>query len=177
MTISRACAGPPTHATRLAPSACESSVVGASPSGGTRPLASEIDRRAAPEPGRLEAGDHLVEPARRDAEEHVVRARQPGAHRLDPQLAREHDPGQVLAVLAVALEPLALLGRARLERRPEPAAGEQHGDAVPNDPAPITTARRDPGCGEREMGPRRHRVMMPRQGASGGRHDDRGGRT
>ena len=93
-----------------------------------QPLGERDHRRLAPEAGRLEAGDHLVEPARRHAEEHVVGARQARRHRLDPQLARQLDSGQVLAVLAVGLEPLGLLGRARLERRPEPAAREQHRD-------------------------------------------------
>ena len=52
VTISRACAGPPTHATRLAPSAFESSVVGARPSGGTSPLASETTGVRRPSPAR-----------------------------------------------------------------------------------------------------------------------------
>ncbi len=40
-TISRACAGPPTHATRSGPKACSSTAAGGSPSGGTSPFASE----------------------------------------------------------------------------------------------------------------------------------------
>ena len=40
-TISSACAGPPTHATRSGPNTASSSAVGVEPSGGTSPLASE----------------------------------------------------------------------------------------------------------------------------------------
>ena len=75
VTISRACAGPPMQATRSAPKRARSSTVGAMPSGGTRPLASETTGGAARRPA-AEARDHLVEPARGHAEEHVVRARE-----------------------------------------------------------------------------------------------------
>ena len=53
---------------------------------------------------------------------------EPGADVLDAQLARQLDAGQVVVVLAVLAQLARLLGRARLQRRPQPAAREQHRD-------------------------------------------------
>ena len=102
--------------------------VGDSPSGGTRPLASEITGVRDGQAGGVEVADHLGQPARGHAEEDVVGAREAGGHRLDAQLARELDLGQVGLVLAVGLQARGLLGRAGLQRRAEAAAGEQDGD-------------------------------------------------
>ena len=86
-------------------------------------------RRAAAEPGGLEAADDLLQPARGHAEEHVVRAREARAETGSiAQLARQLDARQVGLVLAVGLEPRGLLGRARLQRRAEAAARQQDRD-------------------------------------------------
>ena len=50
LTISRACDGPPTQATRASPKRSRSSTVGAVPSGGVRPLASEMTAVRLPSP-------------------------------------------------------------------------------------------------------------------------------
>jgi hypothetical protein len=50
LTISRAWAGPPMHATRASPKRSRSRTVGATPLGGVRPFASEITALRAPSP-------------------------------------------------------------------------------------------------------------------------------
>ena len=125
-----------------------SSAVGAAPSGGTSPLASEITGVRRGRPARLEPGDHLVEAARGDAEEDVVRAGEPGADRLDAQLARQRDAGQVGACSRGRPRSRAACSGVRawsVVRKPPRASSTA--TAVPNEPAPSTTARREPGVG------------------------------
>ena len=87
-------------------------------------------------PASLERRDHLAQPARGHGQEHVVGARHPGGGRLDPQLRRQLDAGQVHAVLALRLQPRRLLGGARLQRRAQPAPRQQHGQRRPERPRP-----------------------------------------
>ena len=142
VTISRACAGPPTQATRRRRALGEQHGR-RDPAGGTSPLASEIDRRAGAQPARRQPGDHLFQAARGDAEEHEVRAAG-RRDRLDAQLAWQLDAGQVLAVLAL-LEPLACSAVRVCSVVRKPPRASSTATAVPNEPAPITTARREPG--------------------------------
>ena len=160
VTISRAWAGPPMQPTRSSPQAWFSRAVGDRPSGGDQALGQRDHRRAGGQAGRVEVADHLGEAARGHAEEDVVRAGQAGGHRLDAQLARELDLGQVGLVLAVGLEAGGLLGRAGLQRRAEAAAGEQDGDRG------AEGARADDGRaaltgGQGQLGPRRHCANLP----------------
>ena len=103
------------------------------------------------------------EPARRHAEEDVVRAREAGGHRLHAQLARELDLGQVGLVLAVGLEPLGLLGRARLQRGAKAAAGEQDGHGGPERAGAEHDGAARAGRGQGQLGPRWHRGTLPRR--------------
>src|SRR3954451_21547900 len=104
VTISRAWAGPPRHATRSTPKARLSSVVGASPSGGTRPLAIEITGVRAGSPVACRLPITCESPREGTPRKDVVGTREPGRRRLHAQLARKDHVGQVAAVLAVVLE-------------------------------------------------------------------------
>ncbi len=64
--------------------------------------------------------------ARGHRQEDVVRARDARRGRLDAQRARQLDAGQVALVLALLLDHLRLLVGARLQRRAQAAAREQH---------------------------------------------------
>ena len=127
--------------------------MGAAPSGGTRPLASEIDRRARRQPGGLELADHLGEPARRDAEEDVVgprRARRDWARRAARAAARRRPgtPGSRGRPPAAA----ACSGVRACSVVRKPPRASSTATAVPNEPAPSTTARREPGVGSENCG-------------------------
>ena len=91
-------------------------------------------RRARAETRLGQPGDDLVEPARGDAEEHIVGAGQPRGDRLDPQLSRKRDLGQVLGVRSLLGHPFGLLGRAGLERRAHPPSRQQHRHRRPERP-------------------------------------------
>ena len=155
-TISCACAGPPTQATRAAPKLALSTTVGGRPSGGDEPLGDRHDGGARAEAGRAERGDHLAEAARGHREEHVVGALDARRGRLDAQLRGQLDARQVDAVLALARRASPPARRVRVcsvVRRPPRASSTA--SAVPNEPAPMTVARRAPGVGsERARGAR-----------------------
>ena len=130
VTISWACAGPPMHATRSAPKRARSTIVGAMPSGGTSPLASETIaarsaqpgvRRARRSPRRARATGRRGTRSRR--------ARAPAASGLDraARAAARRRGGRRVFSRSRA-QRLGLLGGARLQRRAQPAAGEQHRD-------------------------------------------------
>ena len=140
----------------MAPRLAVSSTVGAIPCGGTSPLASEITgvRRSSPRSERPAMTS--AERDRGHAEEDVVGAAEAVVGGLDAQLARERDAGQVVAVLAVGLEPLALLARARLQRGAEAAAGEQHRDRGPERSGAHDDGSPRARGGQREMGAGRH---------------------
>ena len=96
------------------------------PGGRHEPLRDRDDGGARAEPGRDERVGRLGERLRRHGQEHVVGARGARRGRLDAQLDGELDPRQVGGVLARALERGGLLGGPGLQRRPQPAARQQH---------------------------------------------------
>ena len=152
LTISRACAGPPTQATRASPKRSRSSTVGAVPSGGVSPLASEMTEVRGAQAGLLQAADRGAEAVGRHAEEDVVRAPEPGVDALHAQLARELDARQVDEVLAILLQPPGLLAGARLQRRAQPAARQQHGDRGPERARADDDRAPGDGRGQRQAG-------------------------
>ena len=142
------------------------------PSGGTRPLASETTaarggrgRRAA------SAGDHLVEPPRGHAEEHESARARPAPVGSMRSSRGQLDAGQVDAFSRSARRRSRLLGGARLQRRAQAAAREQHGDrraeraGADDDGAPGGRARGDCGRGARAS------PQVPAAAAGGDRHD------
>ena len=88
--------------------------------------------------------DRGGEPVRGDREEHVVGALDAVRDRLDAQRRRQLDARQILRSCG-APRASGLRLRACLEGRAHRRTGKQDRDAVPNDPAPITIARRVPG--------------------------------
>ena len=105
------------------------------PSGGTSPLASETI--AAPRGrARRSAGPRSPRPGR--ATGRRGRRSRRGRSRPPTDSIRSSrgssTPGRYTWFSRSAFEPLGLLGRARLQRRPEPAAREQHRDRRPERP-------------------------------------------
>ena len=147
-TISRACAGPPTHAMRSAPNARSSATVGGVPSGGTRPLASETTPARVGHAQLADLLERLPHPLRGHGEEHEVGALElvaAGAERPHLEALRERDPGQVVRVLArgrPARSACSAVRQSSVVRTP--ARSSRSATAVPNEPAPTTLARR--GC-------------------------------
>ena len=115
-----------------------------------------------PSPAASRPCDDLLQPARGHAEEHVVRAREALGGGLDPQVARQLDARQVGLVLAVGLEPPALLARARLQRRAEAAARQQDRDGGPERARADHDGAPAPGGRERQMRAWRHSLPVPR---------------
>ena len=149
-TISCACAGPPTQATRSAPKRSPRTIVGGRPCGGTRPLATDTTAVRRAEARLRERGDHLAEAARGHRQEDVVGARDARRGRLDAQRRRQLHARQVAAVLALGLHQRAPARRVRVcSVVRSPPRTSSTASAVPNEPAPMTVARRDPGVGQR----------------------------
>ena len=67
-----------------------------------------------------------------------------GAQRVDPQVARQLDAGEVALVVARAYELLACSGVRVSSVVRRPARSSRRATAVPNEPAPTTVTRR--GC-------------------------------
>ena len=152
-TISRACAGPPTTATRPSPSRSPSRTLGARPSGGTRPLAS--DTTAAPRGRPASISPAMTSSRPRDGTPRKTKSARPRpASTLSMRSSRgSSTPGRYSA-----------FSRSSCRRRDcsavrawsvvrSPPRASRTATAVPNDPAPTTTARR-PGVGRYSEGRR-----------------------
>ena len=132
-TISRACAGPPTQATRSAPNTASSATVGGVPSGGTSPFASET----MPARARDARGAQLLRAPRRaraTARRAKIRSARGelvvgGAERAHLQLARQLDARAGSArSRASSSSSRGLLRGAAEQRGAHAGALEQHGD-------------------------------------------------
>ena len=126
---------------------------GRQPVGRDEALGHRDHRRARRQPGGLEVADHLREPARGDAEEDVVGAREPGRHRLHAQLAREASRRAGRPRFwrsSSSCEACSAVRVCSVVRKPPRAS--RTATAVPNEPAPSTTARRPPGDGRFSCG-------------------------
>ena len=129
-TISRACAGPPTQATRSLPNAASSATVGGVPSGRHEALRQRHDPGARPtRPSRPSSAMRLGDALRGHREEDEVGAAElvaVGAERVHPQVARQLDAREVALVAARRAELRRLLGGAAQQRGAQPGALEQH---------------------------------------------------
>ena len=109
-------------------------------------LGERDDRRARVQAARGQRGDDLVQAARGDAEEHEVELRQAGARGLDPQVGRQPRRPGGSARFSPSARRRSACSSVRVcsvVRRPPRAS--RTATAVPNEPAPTTTARRAPG--------------------------------
>ncbi len=147
-TISRACAGPPTHATRCGPKARSSATVGGSALRRHQALGQRDDPgarptrpgRSAPRAPRRRPFDGTARKTRSVRRELVV-AR---AERAHVQLARELDARQVALVVRVRPSSSACSSVRHSSVVRRPARSSRTATAVPKEPAPTTVARR--GC-------------------------------
>jgi hypothetical protein len=144
-TISCACAGPPMHATRAAPKRARSSAVGGVPSGGTSPFASETTAARRVRPAC--SNPAITSPTPSDGT-----ARKTSSARASPfdigsirSSRGSSTPGRYSAFARASLN-VSACARVRVcsvVRIPPRASSTA--TAVPNEPAPTTTARRS--CG------------------------------
>ena len=126
-TISCACAGPPMHGHASRPEALgRAPRVGAMPVGRDEALG-ERDDRGPRGPGRGPAGAPMTSSSPREgtARKTTSARARPALEGLDPQLARQLDARAGRRRSRRRRQPLGLLGGARLQRRAQPAAGEQ----------------------------------------------------
>ena len=136
--------------------------------GRREPLGQRDDRRARAQAGLLQPADRRAEAVGRHAEKDVVRAPEAGVDALHAQLAGELDARQVDEVLAVLLQPPRLLGGARLQRRAQPAAREQHRDRGPERARADDDRAPGDGRGQRQAGALAAVGHRPRGYASSG---------
>src|SRR4051812_43083396 len=148
LTISCACAGPPMTAMRADPNSECSSALGAAPSGGTRPLASET---IAARGGRSLATSELITSS--SPREGTPRNTSSARARLPPACSMRRSRGSSTPGRYRRFSPASARSSAWSAVRVcsvvrSPARARSTATAVPNDPAPMTTARRPPGTGK-----------------------------
>ena len=146
-TISRAWAGPPTHAVRSAPKARSSATVGGVPSGGTSPFASDTTPAVSATPIRPSSSSASPMPF-----EGTARSRR-SARRTSPSappIARTSSPrgratpGRYWTFSPSARSRSACSAVRHTSDVRTPARSSSSATAVPKEPAPTTVARR--GC-------------------------------
>src|SRR3954471_3189693 len=153
LTISCACAGPPTTATRDGPNRSRSSALGAAPSGGTRPLASEMTGARVPSASVRPP----ITPSRpRDGTARKTSSARPSAPVPDSMRSSRgrSTPGRYFSFSRASDSILACASVRATSVVRRPARTSRTATAVPNEPAPMTTARRPPGTGKGRLGRR-----------------------
>ena len=156
-TISRACAGPPMTATRPSPSSVAQQDARRPAVGRDEALGQRDHRARVGRPGLAQARDDLVQAARGHAEEDEVRARD--ARRRCPRCAaraaaRRRAGSATFSRSSASRRACSAVRACSVVRRPPRASSTA--TAVPNEPAPTTTARR-PGHGQVQRGSARLR--------------------
>ena len=144
------------QAVRASPNRLRSSAVGGAPAGGTSPLASDTIAARSGRPRLSRPTNHILESDRRHAEEHIVGAREARPDFLDPQLTRKLDAAQVDRFSRSSWRTRACSAVRAWSVVRNPPRASRTATAVPNEPAPMTTARLVPGAGRwidgREIG-------------------------
>src|SRR5437764_1182090 len=122
-------------------------MVGAVPSGGTRPLASEMMAARCGSPPRSRPSMTASSPIEGTPRKTLVGARHASLDALDAELTRQVEAGEVAPVLPVLGELFGLIAGTRLKRGSQSTPREQNGDrrserAGADDHRPLRAGRR-----------------------------------
>ncbi len=142
LTISRACDGPPMHATRASPKRSRRRIVGASPCGGVSPFASEMTALRWVRPAFVSPA--IVSPTPVDGTPRKTKSARPtpaSTLSIRSSFGRS-TPGRYTWFWRSSSSVLACSGVRVCSVVRKPPRARSTATAVPNDPAPTTIARR-----------------------------------